>query len=130
MVSGTGGLGSGTAIRAPESEALHGFVGDGTDGSSISKIIDQKRGYPWPACRPDAHVQNFFSGVRAVRACRADAMPRMESRRTASVSPAEHPGTGPPPAAARPKIHPLTHPETGENPYENSSSCKAEHFHD
>ena len=42
MVSGTGGLGSGTAIRAPESEALHGFVGDGTDGSSISKIIDQK----------------------------------------------------------------------------------------
>jgi len=42
MVSGTGGLGSGTAIRAPESEALHGFVGNGTDGSSISKIIDQK----------------------------------------------------------------------------------------
>ena len=95
MVSGTGGLGSGTAIRAPESEALHGFVGNGTDGSSISKIIDQKgvtHGRP-----PDAHVQNFFSGVRAVRACRADAMPRMESRRTASVSPAEHPGTGPPP---------------------------------
>ena len=46
MVSGTGGLGSGTAIRAPESEALHGFVGNGTDGSSISKIIDQKKGLP------------------------------------------------------------------------------------
>jgi hypothetical protein len=115
-----GVLGCGTAIRAPESDALHGFVGNGTDDSSISKIIDQ--GLPLERSTPsDAHTQNFFGKVRAARACRADAMPRIESRRTASVSPAEQPGTGPPPAAAGPNIFPLIHPEIGANPHENRS---------
>jgi hypothetical protein len=88
-----GVLGCGTAIRAPESDALHGFVGSGTDDSSISKIIDHRLPMERPATKllrstpSDAHTQNFFSKVRAVRACRADAMPRMEFRRTASVSP-------------------------------------------
>jgi hypothetical protein len=122
-----GVLGCGTAIRAPESEALHGFVGNGTDDSSISKIIDQGLPMDRPAAKllrstpSDAHTQNFFGKVRAARACRADAMPRIESRRTASASPDEHPGTGPPPAAAGPNIFPLIHPEIGANPHENRS---------
>ena len=125
-----GALGCGTATRAPESHALHGFVGNGTDDSSISKIIDQGLPLDRPVARrvrstpPDAHAQNFFRKVRAVRACRADAMPRMEFSRTASARPsppAEHPGTGPPPAAARPKVFPFTYPEIGANQHENRS---------
>jgi hypothetical protein len=48
-----GMLGRGTAIRAPESEALHGFVGNGTDDSSISKNNNYRSQIAHgPACRP------------------------------------------------------------------------------
>ncbi len=60
-----GALGRGTAIRAPKSDALHGFVGNGTDDSPISKILI--KGYPrngLPPCsfgRPQqTPTQNFF----------------------------------------------------------------------
>ena len=46
-----GVLGCGTAIRAPESDALHGFVGKGTDDSSISKIIDHRSHMDRPTAR-------------------------------------------------------------------------------
>ena len=124
---------SGTGYSAAARPSVHrkvmpcmGLWGMARTTHQFSKNIDH--GYPGNGLPPNSFgrphqtpTQNFFSEVRAVRACRADAMPRMESRRTASVSPAEHPGTGPPPAAARPKVFLFTHPEIGANPHENRS---------
>jgi len=129
-----GRLGGGTAIRAPESEALHGFVGSGTDDSSISK----KNIYRSQVAHGPANRQ--VPSVGPVRRPHtklfreSPSRPCLPHRRDAPHGIPAH-GIGEPRratrhgAAAGPEIFPSRHPETGANSHENSSHHQPQTAH-